>query len=235
MKMVSRWISSVPFFLCLLFLFLPLCEGIGAALGYRFTLYHYPAAIVFTAALSLCFSIALFLPRIQLHGANAVFSAFVLPLAVLNGFFYVGRWDAAILFILVCCGCSAAILIKFARPFALKIITGILSILLFILLLFITLLILAFGNFGSNSVVASAESPHGTYLAEVINSDQGALGGDTLVNVTNQAKAIPLQIGEFSKAPVRVYTGEWGEFESMKIYWQDDRTLIIDGRSYRID
>ena len=69
----------------------------------------------------------------------------------------------------------------------------------------------------------------------MINSDQGALGGDTLVNVTNQAKTIPLLIGEFSKVPVRVYTGEWGEFESMKIYWKDDKTLIIDGRSYNMN
>lgn len=229
---MKKLISASPLFLCLIYLFLPFCCWIGAACGYRFTLYHYPAAIITTAALSLVLSVSLFLSRADIRGANAVFSAFTLLLAVFNGYFYLGHWDAAILFTLACCGCSAAVLIKFARPFAVKTVTGILSILMFVLLLFISMLILAFGNFGSNSVVVSVESPQGTYLAEVIDSDQGALGGDTLVQVTNRKKVVPLPIGEYSKAAVRVYTGEWGEWETMWIRWEDDNTLLIDGERY---
>lgn len=229
---MKKLLSVSPFLLCLIYLFLPLCCGIGAAFDYRFTLYQYPAAIITTAALSLFLSVSLFLSRAEIRGANAVFAAFTLFLAVLNGFFYLGHWDAAILFTLICCGSSAAVLIKFARPFALKITTGILAILMFVLLLFPTMLSLAFGNFGSNSVVDSVESPQGTYLAEVIDSDQGALGGDTLVTVTNRAKTVSILIGEYSTGSVRVYTGEWGEWETMWIRWEDDKTLLIDNQRY---
>ncbi|MDO4357298.1 MAG: hypothetical protein Q4E13_12400 [Clostridia bacterium] len=91
---------------------------------------------------------------------------------------------------------------------------------------------LLFFNFGEVSVVRTVSSPNHALIAEVIDSDQGALGGDTLVNVRRAAPIIRLGIGELTLLPVRVYTGEWGEFSTMEIEWQSDATLLIDGTPY---
>lgn len=93
---------------------------------------------------------------------------------------------------------------------------------------------LLFQDFGVNIVVKSAVSPQKTYTAEVINNDQGALGGNTLVSVREEKK-IDLLICEFSKVPICVYMGEWGEFDQMKISWKDEETLLINQKEYKIN
>jgi len=85
-----------------------------------------------------------------------------------------------------------------------------------------------------NIVVKSLVSPQSTYTAEVVDSDQGALGGAAYVDVQQNNKSINLLLCEFSKAPVRVYSGEWEQLENMQISWKDDNTLVIDGKEYYI-
>ena len=92
---------------------------------------------------------------------------------------------------------------------------------------------LIFGNFGQNTVVQSVESPNGIYYAEVIDSDQGALGGDTLVDVYEN-KGIDTLIFKISKEPQRIYHGDWGEFYDMELYWKDDYCLVINSVEYTI-
>lgn len=53
---------------------------------------------------------------------------------------------------------------------------------------FFDFIALIFGNIGQNTVVQTVESPSGKYYAQVIDSDQGALGGDTLVDVYEKSK-----------------------------------------------
>jgi hypothetical protein len=84
-------------------------------------------------------------------------------------------------------------------------------------------------------VVKSVTSPQNVYVAEVIDSDQGALGGDTFVTVQNLSKTINLFVVKFSKAPVSIYSGEWGEFKNMQIQWEDEHRLTINGKEYYID
>ena len=61
------------------------------------------------------------------------------------------------------------------------------------------------------------------------------MGGATLVDVkiTNN-KSINLLICEFSKSPIRVYAGDWGEFINMQISWKDENALIINNKEYYI-
>ena len=99
---------------------------------------------------------------------------------------------------------------------------------------FLSFIALAFGDLGENIVVQTVESPNGTYYAEVINSDQGALGGDTLVDVTENKKFDAL-IFTISKKSKRVYHGEWGEFEDMEIYWKNENCLVINSVEYMIE
>ncbi len=93
---------------------------------------------------------------------------------------------------------------------------------------------LIFFNIGQNTVVKTVESPSGKYYAQVIDSDQGALGGDTFVDVYEKSR-INAVILKVEKVPQRVYTGDWGEFENMQIYWKDDGCLVINSNEYEIE
>lgn len=84
---------------------------------------------------------------------------------------------------------------------------------------------LLFENIGQNTVVRVLPSPDGTFEARVIDSDQGAMGGATIVEVEKKG---------WSK-PKRIYTGPWGTYETMEIYWKDEDTLVINGKEYRVD
>ncbi|MGN0562531.1 MAG: hypothetical protein ACI4K6_06965, partial [Candidatus Fimenecus sp.] len=85
-----------------------------------------------------------------------------------------------------------------------------------------------------NTVVQSVPSLQNTYVAEVIDSNQGALGGDTLVEVRKNVSANVLFFTVKSH-PVRVYEGEWGEFETMKIVWEDENTLWVNNETVYLD
>lgn len=67
----------------------------------------------------------------------------------------------------------------------------------------------------------------------MIDSDKGALGGDTLVDVYEKS-GINAILFKIEKNPQRVYFGEWGEFNNMQIYWKDDECLMIDSTEYKI-
>lgn len=109
-----------------------------------------------------------------------------------------------------------------------------LTALLFLLLIFACTIVSVFGSLSHNTVVSLIVSPQGTYTAEIIDNDQGALGGNTFVEIKNNMETLPFLVGEFSKPSVRIYAGEWNEFETMQLYWQDENTIVIQGRTYNI-
>ena len=123
--------------------------------------------------------------------------------------------------------------IKYGKPLALKIISLTLSALMVLPIGFISFIFLIFGNIGQNTVVQTVESPSGKYYAQVIDSDLGALGGDTLVDVYEKS-GINAIFFKIEKKPQRVYFGEWGEFNNMQIYWKDNECLIINSTEYKI-
>ena len=82
------------------------------------------------------------------------------------------------------------------------------------------------GDLTENTVVQTLESLDGTYVAQVISSDQGAMGGSTLVEVYPEGKPRQKQ---------RVYMGQWGEHCALDIYWKTDTCLVINGVEYPIE
>ena len=91
------------------------------------------------------------------------------------------------------------------------------------------LLFIILSMFPANTVVNTVVSPNGEYRAEVISSDQGALGGDTIVTVYSEKYII-----EIRDTPERVYLDGWGAHEHMSIYWESDNVLIINRKDYEI-
>ena len=75
-------------------------------------------------------------------------------------------------------------------------------------------------------------SPDREYKAEVVDSDQGALGGAVFVNVCNTEPVIDLYFIKVSKKPHCVYSGEWGGYKGMELYWKDNHILSVNGSDY---
>ena len=71
----------------------------------------------------------------------------------------------------------------------------------------------------------------GRHYAELIDDDQGALGGNTIVNVYPRGK-LDLGLIRFCRRARNVYWGDWGEFNDMTIEWKDNDTLLINGKEY---
>ena len=134
---------------------------------------------------------------------------------------------------LLSAGCCCYLTVKYGKPLALKVVALVLSALMILPICFFSFIALIFGNIGQNTVVQTVESPSGKYYAQVIDSDQGALGGDTLVYVYQDC-GINALVFKIEKKPQRVYFGEWGEFNNMQIHWKDDNCLVINSVEYEI-
>lgn len=92
-----------------------------------------------------------------------------------------------------------------------------------------------FGTLGETKTVEIAGSPKGIYRAEVVCIDQGALGGNTVVDVYDCRKELDLHFVRIFKKPERVYIGEWYEYEDMMLAWSGDKILVINDRQYQLN
>lgn len=225
--------------ICLLFVLTILYPAgviISSALGYRFELISILAFSIALSAFSVCTLVLdLICKNAPTHKCIQILLALTVPLSLVNAVFYI--FNCPQIGVVVCslipAGCSCFLIVKYGKPLAIKIATlGLFSQIL-LLILFFGFIALLFGNIGQDTVVQTVESPSGKYYAQVIDSDQGALGGDTLVNVYEK-KCIDVFLFKIEKKPQNVYLGNWGEFDTMKIHWKNDNCLIINGKEYEI-
>lgn len=94
------------------------------------------------------------------------------------------------------------------------------------------LLFLPFIGFGARTTLACEISPDAVYCAEVIDDDQGALGGSTQLVVYRFDQSFSIGSFEFRKSQKVLRSGPWGEFESLS--WQDSEHLTMNGKTYEI-
>lgn len=228
-----QFLMYLLFALTLLF---PVGVIVSACFGYTFKLISVSAFAIVIAMLSACAVVL----NLRFQGASenkavCVFSVVLTPLSLINAVFYIFACNRiwVVASVLISVGCCCFLAVKYGRPIALKITALALSALMVLPIGYISPIVLIFGNIGQNTVVQTIESPNGKYYAEVIDSDQGALGGNTLVEVYEQSE-IDVIIFKMEKKPQRVYSGEWGEFENMQIHWKDDTCLVINSVEYEI-
>lgn len=222
---------------------------VGWQNGYEFELYYdLPEAAVFTVAF-LAMAVRVYRTDTTRKSWNQVFVSLLLPCMILVALFFVTRdgavWKHILLgFLAVLLIVGAACLFFCCRvclPY--KITCGIVSLgllLVFVLAIawmsFCFLLERLVGELGETTVVKELSSPNQGYVAEVVDVDLGATGGDTIVRVSGQGKEIPLLIGKMTNTVRQVvYEGEWGEFQTMEIRWKDEHTLEIDGKEYDVE
>ena len=234
---MKRAVSISGCLLVFLVILLPFGVMISSCFGYKFELYSYSAFAIVTALLSVCTVILSIAAKgTAENGVVKVLFSLLAPLSFINAVFYMlescGIWVVASVFI--CAGCCCYLTIRHGKPPALKITALVLSALMVLPVCFLGFMALAFGNIGQKTVIQSVESPDGAYYAEVIAGDQGALGGDTLVDVYENTE-IDALVFRLSKKPERIYHGDWGEFENMEISWKNDNCLVINSVEYEIE
>ena len=93
-------------------------------------------------------------------------------------------------------------------------------------------LFLMLSGFGAKTVIAREVSPDRKYCAEVIDDDQGALGGATQLLVYRFDQSFSIGSFEFRKSQLELRSGPWGEFESLS--WQDSEHLSMNEKIYEI-
>lgn len=237
---VSPMKKTLSILICLLFaltILYPVGVIVTACLGYRFELMSVSAFAIAIFALSVCIVI---LDRIRKstldNKAIQIICAIITPLSLVNAVLYIFEcphfWVIAS--VSLSAGCCCYLTVQYGKPFSLRIITLILSALMILPIGFFSFIAQIFGNIGQNTVVKTVVSPSGKYYAQVIDSDQGALGGDTLVDVYQEC-GINAFLFQIKTKPQRVYIGDWGEFDNMQIHWKNENCLIINSVEYEID
>ena len=111
---------------------------------------------------------------------------------------------------------------------------GILLSLLAVMLFVLSCFFSAFGSIGISEVKDAHISPDGKLRAEVVQVNQGALGGDTVVYVYDCEKELDLHFAKIFRTPETVYVGEFFDCEDMSLEWMNYDTLLINGKEYNI-
>ena len=105
------------------------------------------------------------------------------------------------------------------------------------LILLPTFLVMLFLPFvlGYRTAVQTVTSVDRNYRADVVEVNEGALGGDTIVEVCDLRKQFDSMVFLFQKKPQIVYWGDWGEFQTMKLEWKSEQVLLINGVPHEIN
>jgi hypothetical protein len=113
---------------------------------------------------------------------------------------------------------------KFEGKRALKIIAVFISSCLLLVSMLLSMLFLSFGfflsDFGLTEEIRTVPSPNSNYSLVVVNVNQGALGGNTLINVRRSY----LGMVEWKR---RIYIGRWGE--QPNIEWVGNYEISVNG------
>lgn len=233
---MKRTISILVYVLIACIVIVTLGMAALSSLGYTLTDFSVSAFAVVDAVLAVCI---VKLNAVHENGiknkAACILLALAMPLTLVHVFICVQRSSHVLVLISgwVCVCCCGYLTIKYAKPKILKIVAVVIAGLLALPIGLFSLFDVFF-PIGQNTVVKTVESPSGRYYAEVIDSDQGALGGDTIVNVYEKS-VINFILLQIEKKPQEVYFGEWGAFKNMKIYWKNDHCIVINSVEHEIE
>ncbi len=229
--------AVIGWLLFFLTVFIPTCKIVTAFWGYEVTLRRALALAALTATTAVAAVVlAALSDRHKLGRVFSVMIPFLTPLSLVNALSYVGHMEspALALSMLIYVGCCVALAVQCYRPCVSAVIAIVIAVLMIPLDVFGLMIGGVLVDFGENTVVTSAVSPDGRYVAEVIDSDQGALGGNTIVEVRENA-GFEAFFFSVRKRAERVYRGEWGEYKNMEIYWRNNYQLVVNSETYTFD
>ena len=226
----------------LLNLLLPAGTLITSVFGYTFELFNYFVMGTITTAFSLFFMILTIRKRSFVKKCYKKSWCVFLSIATfVNYFFYCLNFEyestcmiVIFSFIMIANFVFVVIMNLCLSDTKAKLIVNIIAVsVLVIPLCFYSFFTALIGGMGYVKVVRSVPSPDGEYVAEILDINQGALGGDTVVQI-NENKGLNCLIFKIEKKPNGIYYGEWGEFETIDVSWENEEFVLIDSVRYSI-
>ena len=195
--------------------------------SWRLLFYEYPLSYAIAVILFSLLCTVFCKQIIPENRFGRVCSCFLLPTALLNALVCAFHGSfLAFLLILLSCICALILLIvspskKWQRVLAL-VISFVLALPAAILFPFAYLM----NDFGTTTVVREVNSPNKAYTAILTDSDQGALGGNTVIEIIK--KPLPLFFGTFT-SDYHVKFDKWagvGILSEITFEWLDNETLL---------
>ena len=188
---MKKALSVSVYLLFVLNLLFPAVTLLGSFCGYAVTFVQIPALAVVLFVLSVCTVALSSVSKEATFGkVTGVLLALLAPLAIGNAVFLIfgmvkdNAWFVTVLpalCVLASAGCCCYLAARYGAPKGLKNTCLVLFAVMAIPSIFFCFLALTFGNIGVNTVVQTVASPEGGFYAEIIDNDQGALGGNTNV------------------------------------------------------
>lgn len=233
--------KAINVLICLLLafiLFYPIGYFVFLFSGYSFEISSFTAYSIILILLSVSLTVVGIIYSERLNTVMIVFLSVMLLMSVINAAMCIYHCHNNVLFIisvLLSIGCSLFMAIKHIKNTVLKIVM--LSLFGVGLLFFakVTFFLWIFSNIGAENIIETYESPSGKYYANLIDDDQGALGGATDVYIYEKDRKIDLFVFRAEKKPQSIYVGRWGEYKNAKIEWKDDNCIIINSKEYNVD
>ena len=200
---MKRLISAVGYILFSLLALLPFGVVICDICGYSFDLANYNIFAVFTAISAVIKTIFAVSDSYESSDASITHNILLSlssPLSIINAVFYLWKCNSSLVAacMLICTVLCFFLASNHGKPFALKTASLILSFIMFLPALSVSLYMMF--PFGETTVVKELPSPDNTRYVQVIDSDQGALGGDTIVCLYEN-KGVDLLILSITKKP----------------------------------
>ena len=245
MTNIMRMNKALSVLVCLLFVsvvFLPFSVILVRLFGYRFSLFSYSFFAIVTAVLSVASAVlSFFTDNEKPKRKYCVFASLVPILLVVNcGISFVkcssDEFYATAIAMMISFLFAVILSLQVGKPVVLKAFILTISLVAVIPFVIIVWIMSAFHDLGAgaNTVVESILSPDGERWVEVIDNDQGALGGATVITVCED-KGIDVFVFKIEKASETIYVGEWREYEDLNIRWKDNDTVLINSSEYEID
>ena len=106
----------------------------------------------------------------------------------------------------------------------------IVSAVFFLLLIVPTWFFCLLGSIGYVKTVRTEISPDGRYVANVVNADEGALGGSSYVEV-HRSRGLDLGFMEIDFGYRQVWYGEWWQYDHILLSWREDNSLAVNSKT----
>ena len=241
---MARKISSltkkyVVVLLCVLmflsFCLIPAGYVLSDFMGYEIVITNYYAAALIITVMPVILTVFYKVSECcEKRKSISVLLGLSLPLSLINGLILSIKSGGV--FVIICSalsfGCLLFINARRINMILIKNAAIALSVTVVIAALVIVYFKSLLGGFVKNTVIQTVGSPDGTRYAELIDSDAGATGGATIVNVCSFSS---VEFGIFKiKQKETVYSGRWSDQFDIRIYWKDNRHLMINSTEYTV-
>lgn len=235
MKMRKR-ISCFSFAFIALMLALPLANVISGIFGWHIRLTYPSAYAVFLSMAALYITFRLFRIRRNLADKDKkilnISAIASMPLIFYN---LTQGMDAAIDIVsfTVVLICSICLLIVGGKKSVFNILCDIVSVPFILFVSFLLFVGWIMVDFGSVKVMNEIPSPDGTYRVQIVDINEGALGGSTTVDVMRDTIGF-VNTKHFFSLGKRIYIGDWGMWDELDIEWIDNEKISFDGKVYNV-